>query len=387
MSLSRLSWISTSICIALFSCACGGGGQSPVPSKTVKFAPVLNLSTNGSGSGSVALGDFNGDGKTDIAVSNFQSNSISVFLNQGNGTFSSPIVTNLQIANSLGSIIAGDFNEDGKTDLIAATVSGPQVNLVLISNGDGTFTQKGSIPGSFGFFSARVADLNGDKHLDLIAGGNGNMSVALGNGDGTFQSTTWLGNGPMPNTFFGVDVGDVNGDGKLDIVGLNYGYSTGNVDFFRGNGDGTFQPPSSISTTLTGPSAIALADFNGDGKLDALIGYSPGSVSVSAGKGDGTFDLSSATVLYASGGGSGATVRAVDVNGDGQPDALMTDYASGIFTLVINKGHNIASGTTYSYTFAAGLCDVAAADVNGDGILDIVLVNKNTNQISILLSQ
>jgi hypothetical protein len=212
------------------------------------------MDTGGFHSGSLAVGDFNDDGFPDIAVSNEMSNTISVFLNDGKGNFSNPIITPVQIsALNVGPIAAGDLNEDGRADLVLGTIGGSEANIALLSNGNGTFTQLPPISNSFGFIRARLVDLNSDKHLDLVAGGNGNMAVALGNGDGTFSSMTYLDNGPMPDTYFGIDVGDVNGDGKLDIVGLNFGYGSGDIVVFLGNGDGTFQSPISQPRPLPVP--------------------------------------------------------------------------------------------------------------------------------------
>src|ERR1017187_1013612 len=110
--------------ILVFLTACSSGNQSTSTGnnttvvKGISFAPRIDIATGGTDSGSVVLEDFNGDGKLDIAVSNFVSNTISVFLNNGNGTFSSPVVTTIQTlgANNLGPIVSGDFNEDGKMD-------------------------------------------------------------------------------------------------------------------------------------------------------------------------------------------------------------------------------------------------------------------------------
>lgn len=379
------------ILLCLGMIGCGGGSQPSMPgtgpSTTISFGSRVDIDTGGSQSGWLAVGDFNGDGSADLAVSNEMSNTISVFLNDGKGGFNNPVITPIHIsALNVGPIAAGDLNEDGRNDLVLGTIAGAQANIVLLSNGDGSFTQLAPIQNSFGFLHARLVDLNGDKHLDLAAGGNGNMAVALGNGDGSFSPMAYLANGPMPNTYVGMDVGDVNGDGKLDIIGANFGSGTGDMVVFLGNGDGTFQSPISQTAASSEPCSVSAADLNGDGKLDLLVAYNPGNVLRFDGIGNGTFSQNGGLTTDFSLQGQGASVLAVDMNKDGKPDALFANYSSGSFSVFLNGAQGFSTAQ-YTTTLAPGLSDIGVADFNHDGKPDVVLLNSQTNRISLFLSQ
>jgi len=367
------------------------------PPKTLAFAPVTNISSGGMNPGSVVVADFNGDGNLDIAVSNFSSNTISVFLNRGDGTFLDPIVSPVQItALGLGAMAVGDFNEDGKPDLVVGTIAGLQADIILLGNGDGTFQQLPPIPNSFGFFHARIVDLNGDGHQDIVTGDNGNISVFLGKGDGTFSSAV-LASAPFPGAYLGITVGDFNGDGKLDIVACDPGSNpspAGTLLFYAGNGDGTFQDPTVVALPPSSPGSLASADFKGNGKLDLLIGY-PNMAGVALGNGDGTFEISLGTLISVYSTQSfvlsgGMVLQTADFDLDGKPDALVGDFHLGILTLILNGGLGQVpppTGTQHRFTLAPGINDIAVGDLNGDGLPDMVISNGTTNQISVILSQ
>lgn len=369
----------------------------------INFAQRVDYSTGGTsagpgaGSGSIVMADFNGDGKLDIGVSNYASNTISVFLNKGDGSFGAPIMTTVDpgSASGLGPIVAGDFNEDGKIDLVVATIAGGQSDIVLLGKGDGTFTQGSAIPNSIGFLQAKAVDLNGDKHLDVVASNGTSITVALGKGDGTFSSIVNYSPGPFPNAYYGLDLGDLTGNGKLDIVSADPFFNPGEIFVLKGNGDGTFgtassQPTPNLGPFSSQPDSVALSDFSNNGKLDLLVGYTSGSAAVAPGNGDGTFALSSQVPIYTSnfgGTGQGIIVRVADLDQDGKPDALVLDYLTGVFAVVLDDSGTISAGSKYSYTIAPGVSDLAVGDLNRDGMPDVVVVNNMTNQISVFLSQ
>jgi hypothetical protein len=217
----------------------------------------------------IAVGDFNADGRIDLAVTFFNSGSgggpgdVEVFLGNGDGTLQSPIVyplSNLGSSHPNGLAI-GDFNRDGKLDLIVS--DNLNAVAILLGNGDGSFQTPTTIAAVGGGLT--TADLNGDGKADLIVIGPTSASVFLGNGDGTFAAAM---NFPIPSTTFAAQpiLADLNGDGKLDlVVSIDLG-----ISILLGNGDGTFQPHTDFPLSAGTPK-LAVADFNQDGKLDLAI--------------------------------------------------------------------------------------------------------------------
>jgi len=268
------------------------------------FQTALEYSSGGSHPLSVALGDANGDGKPDLLLANNEcavagcngKGTVGVLLGNGDGTFRMA-VTYDSGGLFAGSIAVGDVNRDSKLDLLVTsgcTSLNPSCTSgvvgVLLGNGDGTFQSAVTyITGGQTAGSLALADVNADGRLDLLVSTcplgcvTGVVEVLLGNGDGTFQPAVSYGSGGVSNDqvpFFSFAVGDLNGDRKLDLLVLLHCGPTScgdsRVAVLLGNGDGTFQTAVPYSSGQWEPSALAVGDLNGDGKLDMLVGNSSG---------------------------------------------------------------------------------------------------------------
>jgi predicted dienelactone hydrolase len=342
-----------------------GGGRSNVaffeitpPSFSVAFAradsgPLAVYQ-------SVAVGDFNGDGRLDLALADWDGGALSVMLGNGNGTFQAAVSYNAGA--DAGSVAVGDFNGDGKLDVVVANGFSKNVS-VLLGNGDGTFHPAVNYGAGSGPSGVAVGDFNGDGKLDLAVANNGDntVGVLLGNGDGTFRvmATHAVGIGPIS-----IAVGDFNSDGKLDLVVANSGEGT--VSVLLGNGDGTFQVPVNYGAGSQ-PAAVVAADFNGDGKLDLVVANSgEGTVSVLLGNGDGTFQV---PVNYGAG-SQPAAVVAADFNGDGKLDLVVANSGSNSISVLLGNGDGTFKAAV-DYAVGVVPLSVAAGDFNGDGRIDL----------------
>jgi len=342
------------------------------------FAPAITIPINGSVSAprSIALTDANGDGIPDLLVSS----GTSVYLLQGDGTghFTAAV-------NSSGngappsSVTLADVTGDGKTDAIV-TLSG--INQVAVLAGDGlggfgtpTLYAVGGNPQR-----VVVADVNRDGRPDLIVSNqaDGTLSVLLATGAGTFApASTVAVNGAALSTPGTVSVADINGDGNADII-VNTGYS---VVLLLGDGAGAFSPGGSYDPgfDITG---TATADVNGDGRLDLItvdtgdqanFGGGVSSVNVSLGNSIGGFG---APASFGAGNFPSAVVAA-DVDGDGRIDLIVSNELGGDVSVLLGNG---LGGFSLPVSYAAGIMplSVNVADVNGDGKPDILVTGYNT---------
>lgn len=396
------------------------GNQAP-PNFSISSIAALKAPNPGQ----LLSADFNSDGKADLAMFVTQTNSVHqlvasvvVYLGNGDGTFTAAPNTSIAENNEvIGLLATGDFNGDGKPDVIVG-INSTQIR-VFLGNGDGTFNQGQILPYTEAFYlsptgayTVAVGDFNGDGVEDLAVTEigippNAQVAIYLGNGDGTFtlKSTTPTGNGSEPAV-----AGDFNGDGILDLAVVNSGNGNipttsfpevqGSVTILLGNGDGTFTTVPAAPATGWSPLAVAAGDFNGDGILDLAVandgqygidtpgtvpGVYPGSVTVLLGNGDGTFTsaASPATALYPDG------IAVGDFNGDGKADLVTSSTSGGVgnpASVLLGNG----DGTfALALELATGEVSTAvvAKDFNDDGLTDIAVSNNGSSSVSILLSQ
>ena len=294
----------------------------------------------------VAVGDFNGDGRQDLAVTHFFAARVSVLLGDGSGGFalSGTWVT----GNGPTSVAVGDFNADGKQDLVVANAgNGVDAVTVLLGNGAGGFTSAPGSPFPAGTnpWGVAVGDLDGDGKPDLAVtnAGSGAVTVLLGDGAAGFTAAP---GSPFPTGLspYAVVVSDVNGDGKPDLAVANSGGATGSVTVLHGNGTGGFTAAagSPFSVGLN-PRSLAAGDFNVDGTPDLVVGDfggaygNPSSVTLLLGNGSRGF---AATTLPLPIGSSPDSVAVGDFNADGKPDFAVTTWGDGKLTLFLNTTVN-----------------------------------------------
>jgi hypothetical protein len=334
---------------------------------------------------SLAIGDFNNDNRLDIAVGNYLTNSVGIFLGWGNGTFATQPTFSIGRTRPV-SMDVGDFNNDHRLDIALVCYSCSNIS-VLFGYGDGTFVNQTTYSTGFdsGPMWVSVGDLNNDNRLDIVVANSdiNNVGIFLGYDNGTFvsQTTFETGRGSRPVV---TNIGDFNNDYRQDIVVGNY-YSN-SVGVFLGHGNGTFENQRTFVIGINcGPQFLTVGDFNNDNQLDVFVTcYNTISIVTLLGYGNGTFRgymyYTAFSYFYR------MPVAAGDFNKDNWLDIATAYFVGRRISITFGYGNgSFISGMDYSTGYDAATWSIGVGDFNNDTRLDMVVANAYADNIGVFL--
>jgi hypothetical protein len=352
----------------------GNGAGGFTLKATYSLLGVVAYRDNSDG---LTTADLRGNGHLDLIAID-TSNGVDVFLGNGDGTFQTPAAVAIPSPGNSGAEAVGDVNHDGKPDLVVASNNSSDGIYVLLGKGDGTFQSpvfyaQGSNSGAMAVAIGQL--IKGDEGDVVMGTGNG-AYVYINNGDGTFKTPVLYG----PSWIDSIVITDINGDKKNDLVVSSY--SSHAVWTMLGNGKGGFTAGESFATDGY-PNNVVVADFNGDKKLDFATSNTHGEwVTVGLGNGDGTF-RSSQSYGY-TWGGIVSNIATADLNNDGNLDIVEAGGGTGVGIAVLLGSSHGVFGSPISTAVGCGQANrggvtyVALGDVSGDGKVDVVANMTNS---------
>ena len=345
---------------------------------SLAFAPHTEFTTDANPL-QVALGDFDGDGKPDVASAHYTgAHSLNISFNQGGGVFGSFIP---YLANSGSSMVAvADIDNDGYKDIVITDIGGFEIS-VYINLGTGGFGPQtvhvaGSLPAG-----VALADLNNDGNIDAAVAcednhGGDHVTVFLSQGQGTFLGLSYHSDGTQPQN---IVAGDLNNDGLVDLV--TGGVAGPTVSVLMNAGRGSFAP-STIYQVGVGPNHVALGDVDGNGSLD-VIASNLGDDTVSV-----LLNFNAGILATQNTYGTGSQpygVTTADVNGDGRVDIVVANSNSDTISVLVNQNLN-SFAARRDFTVGSGPTGLAVGDVTADGRADIIVANANEQTFSVLVN-
>jgi Calx-beta domain/FG-GAP-like repeat/RTX calcium-binding nonapeptide repeat (4 copies) len=360
----------------------GVGGNATAYSTATETASIAIAPIVGLRPYSIVTADFNKDGNTDLVTANKSSSTVSILLGKGDGTFNPTGSFSVVGFNGLSpsSVAVADFDKDGKLDLVTANNINNNIS-VLFGKGDGSFKaavnfalNSASTP-----ISVAVGDFNGDGKSDIVTANNAsqNVSVLLGNGTGNFATTK---NFKVPSRPTSVTVGDFDGNGISDLAVTSSFFN--NVSVLLGKGDGTFNLATSFDVG-TNPNSVIVGDFNKDNKLDlAVANSSSNNVSVLLGDGSGGFGIATNFNV----GLNPVSVTVIDFNQDGNSDLAVANADSNTVSLLLGDGTgNFGSATNFNV--GTKPYSVTGGDFNNDTKSDLAVANSESRNVSLVLNK
>lgn len=329
--------------------------------------------------------DLNDDGLLDLAALDKDNQQLAVFVQQVNGDFSPPLVYSTD--EDPGGLIAADFDGDSQNELAFASLIEDRVTVLRL-NSDSELEPVTTVDVGFAPTDIAVADFNSDGNLDIatVDSNAGGGSIALGNGDGTFQDAQeFRGDTVFPTR---VAAGDVDGDGRQDVILADLPSATGagsesridGIVVLAGRGDGTVQGAQRVVFD-TGAGNLISGDFNGDNLPDLVVSGQLG-ISTALGNGDGTFQPNHDVSLGDAASTTIGQVAAGDFNQDGRLD-LVAGISTGQIAIFLGLGDGLFDEPTLIDAGRAA-DGVVATDLDGDGNLDIAMADSHSNQVVFL---
>ncbi len=370
-------------------------------------APLFPQATTfptGTEPNSLSLTDVNGDGKADLIVTNVGSNTVSVRLNTtapGATTPSYGAQNTFSTGDQPFNVWSSDVNGDGRPDLVVANVNSNNVSVLLNTTAPGattpSFTTQKTFATGRGPEAVLLADVNGDGKADMIVANNGASSVSVflsrtppGATTPAFAAAQSFATGTHPSS---LAWSDVNGDGKMDLITTNFSSNTVSVllnTTTAGARTASFATQQ-VFTTGINPGEVSAADVNGDGRPDLVVSNrGSNSVSVLLNRTTPGAALAFAAQKPFATGSNPVAISVADLNGDGKPDLVVPNFSSKTVSVLFNT--TVPGAITPSFAaqqaFATGINPVAVSvlDVNGDGAPDLLVANRGSNTVSVLLN-